>query len=67
MRIPPKMNKGVIFSPRKNQPRRVPTTGWAKNVSDAAVAGNCAKAKFHRNIATAVEIMPRKRIPPITP
>src|SRR5688572_16632070 len=61
------MNNGVMLSPRNNQPRKMPTTGWAKNVSEAAPASRMANALFHRIIANAVDMTPRKSTPPITP
>lgn len=64
---PPMRKSGVISSPKKNQPRSVPTTGWAKKVNEATEAGRCANAKFHRNMASAVEMMPRNRIPRMMP
>ena len=64
---PPNKNKGVTVSPRKIAPKIVPTTGWAKKDSEAKLASRRAKAVFHRYMARAVAIMPRKRIPAITP
>jgi hypothetical protein len=41
---PPTKNNGVMLSPRNSQPRNVPTTGCAKNVSDAIPASTRVKA-----------------------
>jgi hypothetical protein len=44
IKTPPKINKGVITSLRKSAPKIVPTTGCAKNVSEATAAGSSANA-----------------------
>ena len=65
--IPPTTNKRVMCSFKNKTASKVPTTGWAKNVSDAAPASNTAKAVFHRYIARAVEMMPMNKMPPAIP
>src|SRR5215211_5558631 len=40
---PPKRKSGVIRPPRNSHPRKVPTRGWAKNVSEARLASTNAK------------------------
>ena len=66
MSRPPTIKRGVIFSPRKYAPRRVPTTGWAKKVSEARLAFTKAKAEFHRNMASAVDMIPINSTPAST-
>lgn len=64
---PPKRNSGVMISSRKITPKIVPTIGWAKKVNEAMFASRRANALFHKYIARAVAIKPRKRIPAMTP
>jgi hypothetical protein len=66
IRIPPTTNKGVMCSLKKRTLSRVPTTGCAKNVSEAAPASSTEKAVFHKYIARAVEMIPRNKMPPTT-
>ena len=67
IRTPPTTDKGVMCSLKKRTLSRIPTTGWAKKVSEAAPASNTANAVFHKYIARAVEIIPRNKMPPTTP